>query len=319
MGSVYRARDLHFPNVVKLVAVKEMINLAPDPLVRQTIVQNFEREANLLATGPHPEDAGRVVQHWYEVCDAVQDQTYRIDEVEVSNFVTPLYFTVGNEDGSRNDYLGASGRGRRQPLPSFGVAPGGYVGFYDPETGEHETYTAPDRRAQQRLDARNRAGWGRRGARHQGEMSPDTVRRLVTGCMSGEPLPGPWFEGCAIDVRARASDVPLDHLTRAAKKVLGSNWRRQWQIYETTPDDSELDVFEYELVPKRGSPKIGRATAFEWSYALTDEPNLVDVEPSFVYLNSDLDALAEVDSPRRASSAAERAPAAESRSELVPR
>ena len=54
MGSVYRARDMHFPNVTKLVAVKEMINMAPDPLVRQTIVQNFEREANLLATLNHP-------------------------------------------------------------------------------------------------------------------------------------------------------------------------------------------------------------------------------------------------------------------------
>jgi eukaryotic-like serine/threonine-protein kinase len=54
MGSVYRARDLHFPNVVKLVAVKEMINQAPDPLVRQTIVMNFEREANILATLNHP-------------------------------------------------------------------------------------------------------------------------------------------------------------------------------------------------------------------------------------------------------------------------
>ena len=54
MGSVYRARDMHFPSVAKLVAVKEMINSAPDPLVRQTIVQNFEREANLLATLSHP-------------------------------------------------------------------------------------------------------------------------------------------------------------------------------------------------------------------------------------------------------------------------
>ncbi len=54
MGSVYRARDLHFPNVIKLVAVKEMINQAPDPLVRQTIVSNFEREANILATLSHP-------------------------------------------------------------------------------------------------------------------------------------------------------------------------------------------------------------------------------------------------------------------------
>jgi outer membrane protein assembly factor BamB/tRNA A-37 threonylcarbamoyl transferase component Bud32 len=53
MGSVYRARDLHFPNVVKLVAVKEMINRAPDPLVRKTIIQNFEREANILAALNH--------------------------------------------------------------------------------------------------------------------------------------------------------------------------------------------------------------------------------------------------------------------------
>jgi outer membrane protein assembly factor BamB len=54
MGSVYRARDLHFPNITKLVAVKEMINSAPEPLVRQTSVLNFEREANLLATLTHP-------------------------------------------------------------------------------------------------------------------------------------------------------------------------------------------------------------------------------------------------------------------------
>jgi outer membrane protein assembly factor BamB/tRNA A-37 threonylcarbamoyl transferase component Bud32 len=53
MGSVYRARDLHFPNVVKLVAVKEMINRASDPLVRNTIIKNFEREANILATLHH--------------------------------------------------------------------------------------------------------------------------------------------------------------------------------------------------------------------------------------------------------------------------
>jgi serine/threonine protein kinase len=54
MGSVYRARDMHFPNVIKLVAVKEMINQAPDPLIRETIVRNFEREANILVTLNHP-------------------------------------------------------------------------------------------------------------------------------------------------------------------------------------------------------------------------------------------------------------------------
>lgn len=54
MGAVYRARDLHFPNVVKLVAVKEMVNRAHDPVIRATIVKNFEREANILATLSHP-------------------------------------------------------------------------------------------------------------------------------------------------------------------------------------------------------------------------------------------------------------------------
>ena len=54
MGSVYRARDLHFPNVVKLVAVKEIINQATDPLVREAVIHNFEREANILVTLNHP-------------------------------------------------------------------------------------------------------------------------------------------------------------------------------------------------------------------------------------------------------------------------
>ncbi len=54
MGAVYRARDLHFPNVEKKVAVKEMVNSARDPVVRESIVHNFEREANILATLSHP-------------------------------------------------------------------------------------------------------------------------------------------------------------------------------------------------------------------------------------------------------------------------
>lgn len=54
MGSVYRARDMHFPNAVKLVAVKEMINNAADLTVRKSIVETFEREANILVTLSHP-------------------------------------------------------------------------------------------------------------------------------------------------------------------------------------------------------------------------------------------------------------------------
>lgn len=54
MGAVYRARDLHFPNVVKRVAVKEMISQVRDPVMRETLIRNFEREANILATLEHP-------------------------------------------------------------------------------------------------------------------------------------------------------------------------------------------------------------------------------------------------------------------------
>ncbi|MEI8131416.1 MAG: serine/threonine-protein kinase, partial [Leptolinea sp.] len=53
MGSVYRARDMHFSNAVKLVAVKEMINHTRDPGMRQTMQINFEREANILVSLNH--------------------------------------------------------------------------------------------------------------------------------------------------------------------------------------------------------------------------------------------------------------------------
>jgi serine/threonine protein kinase len=54
MSSVYKARDLHFPNVTKTAAVKEMINMATDPSMQEMVVRNFEREADLLATLSHP-------------------------------------------------------------------------------------------------------------------------------------------------------------------------------------------------------------------------------------------------------------------------
>ncbi len=74
MGAVYRARDLHFPKVVKLVAVKEMINQARDPLVRKTIVQNFEREANVLAT-LHHKSIPRIYDYFSE-----DDRSYLVME-----------------------------------------------------------------------------------------------------------------------------------------------------------------------------------------------------------------------------------------------
>lgn len=119
-------------------------------------------EANLLAMGPHPADRRRTVFHWLEMCDAVQAQKYEIDGVAVSNFVLPLYFTGGrgpDEPGSRNNFLGT-------PLQSFGIAEGGYVGFYDPKKQKHDTVFADDV-ARARAKARSKARLTRRGLRYQ--------------------------------------------------------------------------------------------------------------------------------------------------------
>ena len=89
--------------------------------------------------GPNPADHHKYVFHWYEMCDAVQAETYKIDEIEVSNFLLPLYFTGSEELGGRNDFLGKIHKGKT--LVSFGVNPEGYIGFFNPETGEHETYS----------------------------------------------------------------------------------------------------------------------------------------------------------------------------------
>ena len=43
MSSVYKGRDLHFPNVTKLVAIKEMVNLIADQTMYDMVVRNFEQ------------------------------------------------------------------------------------------------------------------------------------------------------------------------------------------------------------------------------------------------------------------------------------
>ena len=132
----------------------EALELIADPLV------------NLLVAGPHPQE-DRTVFHWYEMSDAVQAETYKCDGVEVSNFVLPLYFTPDAEKGSRNDYLGRIHGG--ETLTSFGINPGGYVGFFDPEKGEHVTFAnANDTEAKKRLKMKSAQTAGRRAYRIHG-------------------------------------------------------------------------------------------------------------------------------------------------------
>jgi hypothetical protein len=123
-------------------------------------------EVNLLVMGPNPANPDTTVFHWYEMCDAVQAETYQIDGIDVSNFVLPLYFTGGDEMGGRNDFMSQVHGG--STLRSFGVNPGGYVGFYNPETGDHETFSMlGDREAERRIQIKGAAEAARRGGRHK--------------------------------------------------------------------------------------------------------------------------------------------------------
>lgn len=116
--------------------------------------------ANVTAEGPHP-TKGYTVFHWYEACDACQNDTYTIDGVQVSNFVLPPYFTRQEESRATN-FLG-------NKLPSFGVRPGGYIGYYDPKLGNHTTYMARnDARANLRWRAKTGLGSFRRAGKRIG-------------------------------------------------------------------------------------------------------------------------------------------------------
>jgi hypothetical protein len=124
-------------------------------------------DVNLLVMGPHPDPSeNRDVFFWYEMCDAVQAENYLIDDVAVSNFVLPLYFTGGPTEEGRNDFLGRAYES--QTLPSFGINPGGYVGFFDPVLGNYSTYSLKgDRLAAARLAAKSTASEARRVFRYQ--------------------------------------------------------------------------------------------------------------------------------------------------------
>jgi len=100
--------------------------------------------------GPHPSSSKLGVFDWYEMCDAVRAESYKLDDVEVSNFLLPLYVTSSEEVGGRNDFLGRSHNAKT--LRSFGVNPGGYIGFFNPQTGQHETFSMKgDKQAEERM------------------------------------------------------------------------------------------------------------------------------------------------------------------------
>src|SRR5262249_32059802 len=157
-------------------------------LSHETLELIADPETNLLVIGPHPDPAqDRQVFFWFEMSDAVQAEAYEIDGVKVSNFLLPLYFTGTrdtDEPGARNDFLGRAYKG--QTLRSFGINPGGYVGFFDPETGQNDTYSLRgDAAALQRYEIQLQVKEARRETRYASPAVRAKLQRKASASRRG--------------------------------------------------------------------------------------------------------------------------------------
>jgi len=116
-------------------------------------------QGNNYVMGPSPHDRRKKVFYWFEMCDPVSSQTYRIGDVALQNFLLPAYFEPP-VPGARTNFLGTD-------LEPFGIAPESYVGYYDPEKQSQETADA-DTRGTARREIRQRFGHTRSHRRREG-------------------------------------------------------------------------------------------------------------------------------------------------------
>jgi hypothetical protein len=107
-------------------------------LSREALQMVVDPEAVFLASGPHPAKKGLSVFHWQEICDPVQSEHYLVDRVLVANFVLPWYYRTRGGSHDQYDVLGR--RYGEMTLRPLGVSPGGYVRYFNPSTGRHETF-----------------------------------------------------------------------------------------------------------------------------------------------------------------------------------
>jgi phospholipase C len=226
-----------------------------------------DAQGNLLVQGPHPEHPEVEVFHWFEMCDAVQSQTYRIDNVEVADFLLPLYFTPNEQKGGRNDFLGILDK-RGKPLKSFGVADGGYIGFYDPRQSTHTTYShLDDARAQerQRTKANNLFGRGYLRAHAEAVEAREKIQRRVLSSQkpSIAPVKAAGSAGTGADniehvvvlmLENRSFDHMLGGMTRINRAVEGVKPKGDKPYYNEKPDGGRIEqkpVAKYVVANKR--------------------------------------------------------------------
>ena len=154
-GTVQGALGYHSINSVELpvgFVFTDLIDEWSVTLSHEALEMIADPTINIFAPGPSPDPAegGAIVLHTYEVCDAVERFAYGIDDVLVSDFVTPWYFSQPEGLGTRNDFLGVE-------VTSFGIMPGCHIQYFDLNAATFKTFTARGDASDDRRAMRNRA------------------------------------------------------------------------------------------------------------------------------------------------------------------
>jgi hypothetical protein len=124
------------------------------------------------------------------------------------------------------------------------------------------------------------------------------VLRDLLHLAADDPLPGPWFEGFAIDVSPPRGADPYHVLDAALRAVLGTGWEQGWLALAPSEPLGPARAVLYEVVP-REHQRVAAAQAWEHAYALREQRGIADVEPEFVLFRSDAEAIEDLPPGRR--------------------
>ncbi len=196
------------PNDWTVTLSHEVLELIMDPTV------------NIFVPGPDPRNPSNIVLHTYEVCDAVERSSYEIDRVRVSNFLTKSYFTIGEETGTRNDFLGVG-------VLSFGVTPDSHIAFFDLSAGTFVTVFGHQESKTPAMSASEIPAMSRRAKRYDhpkpGRPDEKNLQQALDNYHSnphprykGIPHGGlPNMRGITRTGRYKAASEPLSALARS--------------------------------------------------------------------------------------------------------
>jgi hypothetical protein len=121
VASIFANEDLSEDKTISVTLSHEVLEMLVDPALNLYAYRPGGNEPN----GKKRRDRG----YFYEVCDAVQCQQYRIDGVKVCNFVYPEWFEYAWPRNSRKfDHLGSL----REP---FQLLKGCYADIREAKTG----------------------------------------------------------------------------------------------------------------------------------------------------------------------------------------